>query len=388
MKYYFLALATSVIVCVGCAYNTETLHSQRQEHVAPPAPMMARPGPMVDGPGPGVIQAMAQRPVRSFATKTTQIKFVAPKAMKVGWQINGGFAESQLITPGRYDFKQGATYRLKLTNIPGRELTLYPTLQVYPAHPTTDAYLAHNSIPIALNEEDLDQIQNANYVTKVIYLPDAKFQDLVANVETLVSTRLEPGIDPIAEADRRGTIMVVMRIGNKDLEMGNAGMSNGMGSRSANGDVQQVSYRVLDGTQGEHAEPMAIGSVGGQMSAVPGPSIVGSWGPPGQPAQHPVSGVGGIPVWGQPTTGTPIGLPGPPHLPLGGPAGLKSHTVVNNTKHDIGKPVDHMLIEVEQKPGYKMPKPVKYIRYTETHPNYPAHQLGTPATNAVPGHPQ
>jgi hypothetical protein len=31
-----------------------------------------------------------------------------------------------------------------------------------------------------------------------------------------------------------------------------------------------------------------------------------------------------------PTTGTPIGLPGPPHLPYGGPAGLESQTVRNS----------------------------------------------------------
>ena len=39
------------------------------------------------------------------------------------------------------------------------------------------------------------------------------------DVETLVSTRLDPGVDPIQEADKMGTIMAVLRIGNMDLEM-------------------------------------------------------------------------------------------------------------------------------------------------------------------------
>ena len=57
-------------------------------------------------------------------------------------------------------------------------------------------------------------------MTKVIYLPDPEFQELaLAGVETLVSTRLDPGVDPIVEADRRGAILAIVRLGNKDLEM-------------------------------------------------------------------------------------------------------------------------------------------------------------------------
>ena len=38
----------------------------------------------------------------------------------------------------------------------GREgLTLYPTLQVYPATPMTDAYLSHDTVPIEVTDEDL-----------------------------------------------------------------------------------------------------------------------------------------------------------------------------------------------------------------------------------------
>ena len=57
-------------------------------------------------------------------------------------------------------------------------------------------------------------------MTKVIYLPDPEFQELaLAGVETLVSTRLDPGVDPIVEADRRGAILAIVRLGNKDLQV-------------------------------------------------------------------------------------------------------------------------------------------------------------------------
>ena len=143
--------------------------------------------------------------------------------MSVAWDVTapGAFDSEPLIAPARYNFPQGAIYRLKLTNIPSRAgVELYPTLEVAPTTPRTDAYLAHNAIPVQFTEEDLDQVLSGNFVTKVIYLPDAEFQELaLAGVETLVSTRLDPGVDPIVEADRRGTILAIIRVGNKDLEI-------------------------------------------------------------------------------------------------------------------------------------------------------------------------
>jgi hypothetical protein len=376
MKYYFLALATGVVVCVGCVTNHDGLiHHHDQPYVAPPAAMLSRPGPMVDGPGPGVMPMLARPPVAAFATTATQIKFVAPRTMTIGWQVAGGFAEAQLIAPGYYNFVQGASYRLKISNIPGRKITLYPTLQVYPSHPSTDAYLAHNSIPIAFTDEDLDQIENSNFVTKVIYLPDAKYQDLVADVATLVSTRLEPGVDPVAEADRRGTIMAVIRVGNKELDLGAPAPKPGV--NGGDGKIDQISYRVLDGAKGQTAPPLPIGPAGGGFYGIPGPQLVADRGLPGQPAVDPVSGVN-IPVWGYPITGTPIGLPGPPHLPLGGPAGLKRHTMINDTHVDIGDPVKNFVVKVRHEPGYKLPPPVSYVEYTERHPAYHPGQVALP----------
>lgn len=399
MKLYFLALGTAVVVCVGCAMDGHQPHSassglggpnlQGFSHVAgtkgefhaPPPAMMMRPGPMVDGPGPGVLAMMNNCPpggmARTFAPTNTQIRFLGPDGMHVGWQIPNGYAENQLVTPARYNFVQGSTYRLKLSGIPGREgVVLYPTLQVYPSHPNTDAYLSHNSVPMELSQEDLDQIESNNFVTKVIYLPDARFQELaIANVETLVSTRLDPGVDPIQEADKRGTIMAVMRIGNMDLEM--PGQPGGRPMANAEeSEVDQVSYQV-DGERGEIVPPMPIGPAGNPNGpGIPSAMIMAGGGYPGTP----ISG-GNVEAWGMPITGTPIGLPGPPHLPLGGPAGLKSHTTRNLTKMQLPKPVDHALVDVKHDPGLSLPEPVRYVQYRETHPVYQPGETTNPAWN-------
>src|SRR5262249_31992407 len=130
----------------------------------------------------------------------------------------------QIKVPGRYNFLQAAVYRLKLTNIPNRgDKVLYPTLEVVPANAKTATFLAHSSVPVAFTDDDFAQVLDAgNYVVKVIYLPDPQYQDLApAGPSEVVSTRLEPGADPIAEACRRGSILLIVRLGNIDLEAQN-----------------------------------------------------------------------------------------------------------------------------------------------------------------------
>lgn len=187
------------------------------------APMMAGMGGGA-GAGAGGAGFGANR---RFPNVRSQLFFVDPPGMKVGWQAGGGpsgermYLPAQLTVPARYNFNQGYIYRLKLSDIPGRPgLNLYPTIEVAPSTPATDAFLTHNPIPAQFTEEDFDQVTAGNFVTKVIYLPDPKYQELaIAGVETLVSTRLEPGVDPILEADRRGTILMIVRLGAIDLEM-------------------------------------------------------------------------------------------------------------------------------------------------------------------------
>jgi hypothetical protein len=162
-----------------------------------------------------------------FNARRTSVRFATPAGMKIAWYAptpdgKVGFTSTQIEAPGRYNFLQGAIYRLKLTDIPNRPgLELYPTLEVVPANNKTYPFLAHSAVPIAFTDEDFDQVAAGNFVVKVIYLPDPQFQDLATATDEVVSSRLEPGVDPIAEAHRRGSILLVVRIGNIDLEAPN-----------------------------------------------------------------------------------------------------------------------------------------------------------------------
>jgi hypothetical protein len=348
----------------------------------PPANMLMEPGPGVGGPGPGIITPPEMGPMGGGVVPcsacgpggpggpcgpggpgmggmmpgmggmmpgmpgmggmaTSQVAFSSPDGMAVSWDIGGmgAFDSEPLIVPARYNFPIGAIYRLKLTNIPGRPgVELYPTLEIGPPTPRTEAYLAHNAIPAQFTEEDLDQVLSGNFVTKVVYLPDPEFQELaIAGVETLVSTRLDPGFDPIVEADRRGAILAIIRVGNKDLE-----------------------------AAGGEAELAGMGGYGGAMCGPGGspcvPGITGA-----MPAGTPAAFIAGMtaPEYGMPTCGTPIGLPGPAHIPLGVPAGLQKHVMKNHTKMHIPSPVRRFKVDVREKPGFSYPEPVRNVRITE-----------------------
>ncbi len=293
------------------------------------------------------------------APSTVQVTLGQPDGMYVRYDATGGglFDSEPLVVPARQNFPQGGLYRLKLTNIPSREgVELYPTVELAYANPRTGAYLAHNSVPLQFTEEDFDQVLTGNFVTKVIYLPDPDFQGpALAGIDTLVSTRLDPGIDPIVEADRRGSILAIIRLGDKDIEMTGAG---GIGGGLSMGGMYAP---AIAGLPSPFAPAMTDGCGGPGMG---GAGCVAT----------PVSLPGNIagynaPQYGMPITGTPIGLPGPPHIPLGHPAGLKKHVIKNHTPMHIPQPVEKVKMNVRMQPGYSYPNPVSRVHITEQNIN-------------------
>lgn len=191
--------------------------------------MAGVPGIIPPGP-PGAVAALGALsggPQVGGSTRS-EIRFAGPGGMKISWYAprtdgKAGFTTQFLEAPARYNFLQSSIYRLKLSDIPNRPgLDLYPTLEVLPCNPKTATFLAHSAVPIGFTEEDFEQVTAGNFVVKVIYLPDPQFQDLAATgPDEVVSSRLEPGVDPILEAKRRGTILAVIRLGNIDLEAPN-----------------------------------------------------------------------------------------------------------------------------------------------------------------------
>ena len=356
LMYVRITTGLMVVLAIAMTANAQAPLARPgspNSHNLPPAQMLMEPGPGVGGPGPGVLMASSARgggpgsmegygPFGAVKLQSVQVLFDRPEMMQVSWDVSGvgQYDSAPLIVPGRQNFRQGGIYRLKVMNIEGRpEMTLYPTLEVGVASPRTSAYLAHAAIPIQFTEEDFDQVAAANFVTKVIYVPDPEYQELaLAGVDTLVSTRLDPGVDPIVEADRRGAILAILRIGNKDLEA--AGMDAALA-----------------------AGAMPTGAAGGSRDYI--------------------SGVTG-PAYGMPWVGTNIGLPGPAHIPLGGPAGLKRYNMYNHTATQIPGPTHNVDVLVKQKPGLSYPRPADRVLIQETNIR-PPHANRQPPADTVHG---
>jgi hypothetical protein len=249
-----------------------------------------------------------------FTTQRSQVRFVGPAGAKVGWYVGGGGSDAmgrplliphQLDVPGRYNFIQASIYRLKLSEIPGRPgLELYPTIEVVPANPKTEPFLSHNYIPVEFTEQDFDQVTAGNYVTKVIYLPDPLAQSPTgAGIEELISTQLEPGVDPIAEAHRRGHILLIVRLGGIDLETSNSpALGNGGPYCPPGGVGMQAPARP---TMPMPTVPMARPPMGAVPAVVP--SVPTSQHAPGvQPAAMMVNGPGEPPVVVMPEQRKPL----------------------------------------------------------------------------------
>jgi hypothetical protein len=256
--------------------------------------------------------------------KRTEVRFTKPSGMKIAWYAPGpdgraGFSTTPIETPGRYNFLQGAVYRLKLSNIDERVgLEVYPTLEVVPCNPRTGSFLAHSAVPVEFTPDDFDQIARGNYVVKVIYLPDPQFQELAQNAPgEISSTQLEPGQDPIQEARRRGSILLVIRMGNIDLEAPNTPAMDAPGPFNCPpGGMPPFHPGMGVGPAGPGAGPMMPYGMGpgpfpGPMgnAAVPPGLRMGPAGQAGRllpPLPFPSSGAPGAP-----TVPTKTTLPGP-----------------------------------------------------------------------------
>jgi hypothetical protein len=157
---------------------------------------------------------------RTTASNSTQVRFLAfqgsdllvPKIV---------YLEETIGLPARLNFERDSTevrhYLLQI--ISGYLNPNYRPLllDVYPANSSSEAYLSHNSVPFEITVADLEYVASGNFLTKVAYLPDSRAKQLaIANVETIVSSRLDPGIDPIVEADRRGTVLAALRFNSDE----------------------------------------------------------------------------------------------------------------------------------------------------------------------------
>ena len=79
-----------------------------------------------------------------------------------------------------------------------------------------------------------------------------------------------------------------------------------------------------------------------------------------------VAGVTGPAVWHADGRHARSVWPGPPHVPLGVPAGLQRSVIENHTAVHMPQPTEVERLDVKQMPGYSYPSPVSHVAILET----------------------
>jgi len=307
MRYSIGAVVLLSVLVLGCQSPVMNGGFYQSPYMAPgvdgpgpgviPSPgMMPPPGAPglghfqpVSSSVPGMMQMSARSPRPSAFVPTSQINFLGVESLVIHYDATrpGAFDSAPLVCPATHDFPQGQLFRVKVSNIPGQPgKELFPTLEIAPTAARTQAFLAHSSVPIEFTDTDFDQVFSGNYITKVVYLPNPEFQGIaMSGVGTLVNTQLQPGVDPILEASKRGAILAVIRMGNKDL------------SSIAAERQHFAAQNAMMAPNGQMVYPTGMYPTNG--TSIP---------------QNAIAGVN-IPPYGVPMTKTTTGVPGPPQLP-------------------------------------------------------------------------
>lgn len=175
--------------------------------------------------------ANSSSPPRSSSQQNpVQVRIVGPEGMRVYVaDSNGKFSEPRSRkAPTKMNLSAGREYRLKLTEIPGREgVMLYPLLTISPMSSKTAKFFRKSAVTVEFTEAEFDRILSGESLTKAIYDPAPEFVEMViAGVETPTTPFMsnfmlypgeDPNFDPVSDAKRRGCLLVVLEVGNLDL---------------------------------------------------------------------------------------------------------------------------------------------------------------------------
>jgi uncharacterized repeat protein (TIGR01451 family) len=116
--------------------------------------------------------------------------------------------------------RPGYCYRLRLSSLPGHPgVSIFPTVEVRGSLKLAPKLNAANyPAPVVLTEMDIESVLAGNLICKAIYLenPDRAVPASVPSALPM-ELNLPPGSDPLVEAQDRGRLMLLVRMGGRLL---------------------------------------------------------------------------------------------------------------------------------------------------------------------------
>lgn len=200
----------------------------------------------------GRLDLSPNRGLTRVVEDSVNIRFEGSDGMTVDFDDETG-RHFELTLPKTHHFKRDSKAVRKQRLIwypPAAPNPVYAAMSIYPRDQSMPPGTRHEPIYLFLTNEDVDQIESGNFVTKVVYQP-AIATGQPTGPETIVSTRLKPGIDPIAEARLKGTILVAIRFVQTQEELVELLKQNAEDSRSTTAQSTPLPAAAAPGRSGE-----------------------------------------------------------------------------------------------------------------------------------------
>ncbi|HTU93008.1 MAG TPA: DUF11 domain-containing protein [Gemmataceae bacterium] len=160
---------------------------------------------------------MASLPPRS-RSPLLYVRFLGEPGLRVTF-YQGQHARS-FDAPVAVGMRPGYAYRMRLSNLPAHAgVSIFPTLEVRGSLKLSPKLNSANyPAPVVLTENDIDSVLAGNLICKAIYLenPDRAYPATVPPAMPM-ELSLPPGSDLLTEAQDRGRLMILVRMGGRAL---------------------------------------------------------------------------------------------------------------------------------------------------------------------------
>jgi hypothetical protein len=110
----------------------------------------------------------------------------------------------------------GHVYRLRISDMPQYPgIDLFPTIEILDRLHPPAGKLFEFPVPVQITPEEIDLALRGNLVTKVIYLEQPQLADPRPQSDLVGANVVSASQNALAEADRRGRPMVILRLGGR-----------------------------------------------------------------------------------------------------------------------------------------------------------------------------
>jgi len=164
----------------------------------------------------GTIAEWSARLSRSRAGYAQPVRVELPGEGRVTWFDGRQLRPIPMAVPAQVGLLVGHTYRLKISHMPEFPgVELYPSVEVLDRLHPPEGLKHEFPIPVHFTREEIEIALRGNLVSRVIYLEQPQLALPRQLDEDSRVTTVNPNLNLIAEADKLGRPMLIIRLGGR-----------------------------------------------------------------------------------------------------------------------------------------------------------------------------